>query len=306
MRTLSNVPSSGGAAATRKHSILFESHDGTGKAKSSNCTRGDRRRQGQGKRWQEQEGRRQRAVASQRVVQNDVHFEEGAIFDIISRQHGSFSRFMKLFSRPVERAGASTLIHNEIASTTLFPSKIPWCKPPSKSRVRRGSRSQKRVAFEWLRALWGLCNFLEGGSPCSTAGAQHVADRASLVGWTAIHEDCALTMFKKLVKYVSHPRGTMERGTATLDQLIAKISLSRYDPAISFENGLSGALDVDPSRISLPEVAAVIDPRDHLSGERLQQFETMGDWVPKSYPAIFDPKPCHKVALSDWPPLLKS
>ena len=234
-----------------------------------------------------------------------MHFEEGAIFDIISRQHGSFSRFMKLFSRPVERAGASTLIHNEIASTTLFPSKIPWCKPPSKSRVRRGSRSQKRVAFEWLRALWGLCNFLEGGSPCSTAGAQHVADRASLVGWTAIHEDCALTMFKKLVKYVSHPRGTMERGTATLDQLIAKISLSRYDPAISFENGLSGALDVDPSRISLPEVAAIIDPRDHLSGERLQQFETMGDWVPNSYPAIFDPKPCHKVALSDWPPWLK-
>ncbi len=158
----------GGAATTRKHSILFESHDGTGKAKSSNCTRGDRRCQGQGKRWQEQEGRRQRAVASQRVVQNDVHFEEGAIFDIISRQHGSFSRFMKLFSRPVERAGASTIIHNEIASTTLFPSKIPWCKPPSKSRVRRGSRSQKRVAFEWLRALWRLCNFLEGGSPCST------------------------------------------------------------------------------------------------------------------------------------------
>ena len=297
----------GGGAAAGKHCVISEGYVGAREAQPSNGERRDRQpqRERQRKRWQEQKGRGHRAVTSQSDVQSNRHFEEGAIFDIISRQHGSFSRFMKLFYRPDLGAGASTLIHNETASVTLFPSKIPWCKPPSKSRVRRGSRSHKRVAFQWLKTLWGLFNFLEGGSPCSTAGAQHVAERASLGGWTAVHEDCALTMFKKLVKYVSHPRGAMERGTATLDQLIAKISLSRYDPAINFENGLNGALDVDPTRISLPEIAAVIDPRDHLTGERLRQFETMNNWVPKSCPAEFDQKPCHKVSVTDWPPLLK-
>ena len=143
----------------------------------------------------------------------------------------------------MKRLGASTLIQNEVASVTLFPSKIPWFKPPSKSRVRQGSGSHKRVALEWLRTLWGLFGFLEGVLLVNRPGHNMLLKEPHEgVNWTAVHEDCAFAMFKKLVKYVSHPVA-MERGTATLDPLIAKISLSPYDPAISFENGLNGALD---------------------------------------------------------------
>ena len=213
---------------------------------------------------------------------------------------------MKLYERPQVEARGKTLIHDERIPVALFPSYLPWHRPPGKSRGRRGSRSHhRRVALEWLRCVWGLFNFLEGGSPCSPQAGQHVVTRAMSGVWTATHECYARAMYKKLVSYVSHPRETMERGTATLNELISRITHSKYDPSISLEQGLSGAKQVDPSRISLPEVAAVLDPKDHLKGERLKDFSTMSEWVPTDLPYAIDPKPCHKVLPADWAILLR-
>ena len=53
------------------------------------------------------------------------------------------------------------------------------------------------------------------------------------------------------------------------------------------------------------EVAAVLDPKDHLKGKRLREFSTMAEWVPTYLPYAVDPKPCHKVSPGDWAILLR-
>ena len=58
----------------------------------------------------------------------------------------------------------------------------------------------------------------------------------------------------------------MERGTAQLQKLIERIHASPYDSSIQLNAETSGALEVNPSRVSLPEVAGVLDPAEHLDG----------------------------------------
>ena len=151
----------------------------------------------------------------------------------------------------------------------------------------------------------GFFNFLESGSPCNAAAARAVSERASRGMWTATHESYARTMFARVLKYVTHPRGTMDRGNGKLNDLISRIRVSKYDPSQPFEEALSGAKPVDPNRISLPTQAAIINPADHLTGKRLAEFVFMPEWVPTSLCTAKDPKTCHKVDPHDWPTLLK-
>ena len=52
-----------------------------------------------------------------------------------------------------------------------------------------------------------------------------------------------------------------------------------------------------PHRVSLPGKGAVIDPAEHLRGERLVQFLTMPEWVPEPNEDTYRrPKSCHKVS----------
>ena len=297
----------GGTRSTRKDSIIHQGHERSGEAKSE-C--GSRRSDSASKRPGQRQGQEarggNRAIADLSNACAASDLEEGQLLDIINRQHGSFSRFMSFFERPQCEAAGRTLSQPEDASVTMFPSMLPWHRPPGKSRGRRGSRKLiRRVAFRWMQTVWGLFNFLEGGSPCTSHASQLVVERAQSGVWTATHEEYARALFSKLVRYLSQPRGTLERGTLGLNELISKISLSTYDPTIRLDENLSGAKTVDPSRISLPESAAILDPKDHLTGKRLHDFNTMADWVPTDLPSSFDPKPCHKVSPKDWAPLLK-
>ena len=297
----------GGTRSTRKDCFIPQSNErfretqsGCSSRRTSATAEGPRQR----KRQEVRGG--VRAVASNTYARNAPDLEAVQVLDLISKQHGSFSRFMSFFERPQFEAAGRTLSQHEVANASLFPSLLPWQKPPGKSRGRRGSRSVvRRVALRWMRTIWGLFNFLEGGSPCTSVASQLVVERAQSGVWTATHEEYARAMFAKLVRYLTQPRGALERGTLGLNELISKISLSTYDPTIRLDENLSGAKAVDPSRISLPEVAAILDPRDHLSGKRLRDFNTMADWVPTDLPTSFDPKPCHKVSPDDWAPLLE-
>ena len=153
--------------------------------------------------------------------------------------------------------------------------------------------------------LWGLFNFLECGSPCSRPAAQAVANRASCGVWTDCHESYARTMYKKVLKFVSHPEGTLDRGAAKLDDLIKRIRLSFYDSSLSLDEALTGVLDVDPSRISLPCEGGILDPLNHLTGAQLQEFKDMHLNVPHGLLVGKDIKPCHKVEAQNWPFLLR-
>lgn len=68
-------------------------------------------------------------------VQLGQGFDESSVFRLISNQHGSFSRFMKLYERPQLEARGKTLILDEDTPVALFPSYIPWRRPPGKSGV---------------------------------------------------------------------------------------------------------------------------------------------------------------------------
>ena len=185
------------------------------------------------------------------------------LFALIHSQHGSFSRFFKIHSRSHKQTRAESPNSRGVGQqSTLFPSVLPWTHPPSgKSKNRRGYHKKvAREAFEWLRRIWVLMNFLHVGSPASSNAASKAIQDASHGEWTAMHESYARTMYEKLKAYCACPRGTMERGSAKLNTLIEKIESSMYDPSISMDDATCGALDVNPERISMPDVAGIIGP----------------------------------------------
>lgn len=205
-----------------------------------------------------------------------------------------------------EKAGASTPgIPEPGPNTTLFPSKLPWTCAPRQSKHRRGLTRARDEAFEWIRRIWVLFNFLDAGSPCSQSCVDVSIQRSMQGIWTTLHESYARAMYAKLIKYCSCPRGTMDRGSAKLNELIEKIQCSAYDPNVPMDEACCGARDVDPSRISLPEVAGIVKPENHLTGTRLQQFLAMPEQVPERCRNANDPPACHKVSDGDWPELLK-
>lgn len=225
-------------------------------------------------------------------------------------QHGSFSRYYKCFEiqrRLQEKAGACTpRISEPGPNTTLFPSKLPWTCAPRQSKHRRGHTQRvKDEAFEWIKRIWVLFNFLDAGSPCSQQSVELSIQRSMQGNWTTLHESYARTMYAKIINHCSCPRGTMDRGSAKLNELIEKIQCSAYDPSVPIDAACCGAKDVDPERISLPVQAGIVKPEDHLKGSRLRQFLDMPQQVPEECRNSSDPPACHKVSDADWPVLLR-
>ena len=293
------------------HSQLCSSYGRSGEEKSHMAARSERGRSGQSKEDKRQRERKETRRRIPRVRREAVSSEptrkpEGAdtLLREIRLQHGSFARYYKIHQGFNLGTGDKTPIMNN-GNFALFPSRLPWTSPPGKSRNRRGlNKSCVKEAFEWMHQLWALFNFLDSGSPCSSEAALSSVSRASRGEWTAHHESYARTMFSKLLCYCSHPRGTMERGTAQLQHLIEKIHASPYDSSIQLDAGTSGALEVNPSRVSLPDVAGVLDPAEHLDGKKLE-FLCMPETIPTSCVSSADPPACHKVRDEDWEPLLR-
>ena len=224
----------------------------------------------------------------------------------MSAQHGSSSRYMRIHQKRSNCETGPCTPSPVAADTTLFPSRLPWNHPPGKSRNRRGPLGNKYwEAYHWMHMLWGLFNFLDSGSPSSTQAIVSSVDRAIQGEWTALHESYARTVFAKLLKYCAHPRGTMDRGPAKLNELITRIKNSQYDPSLNLDTAMCGAKEVDPSRISLPEQGGILDPRNHLSGQRLQQFLAMPAKIPQACSFTKDKPACHKVDPERWPTLLR-
>ena len=224
----------------------------------------------------------------------------------MSAQHGSSSRYMRIHQKRSNCETGPCTPSPVAADTTLFPSRLPWNHPPGKSGNRRGPLGNKYwEAYHWMHMLWGLFNFLDSGSPSSTQAIVSSVDRAIQGEWTALHESYARTVFAKLLKYCAHPRGTMDRGPAKLNELITRIKNSQYDPSLNLDTAMCGAKEVDPSRISLPEQGGILDPRNHLSGQRLQQFLAMPAKIPQACSFTKDKPACHKVDPERWPSLLR-
>ena len=296
------APIWGRARAVGAHRQLLESNSGETECRIGRTTR-RRRRKRKEKRKGKEIGELGRSCVDSPVVSCEQGSEESSLLKVIRSCHGSFCRFA---TRSCNETGECTLNPVENNSLTLFPSKLPWVKPPKKFGVRRGRTNKHRwEALRRMHLIWGLFNFLECGSPCSRRATDDVVGRASSGGWTSCHESYARTMFCKVLKYVSHPEGTLERGTAKLDDLIKRIRLSFYDSSVSLDEVFSGAMPVNPDRISLPSEGGILDPLEHLVGSQLEQFRNMHVDIPNRGLIGKQIKPCHKVEPRQWPLLLK-
>ena len=232
---------------------------------------------------------------------------DNPIFDLINKQHGSFCRYYRIHAKmSQEQTGAVTPDSKAVGKPfALFPSRLPWTIS-SESKRRRGLKADVRCeALKLMHRIWAFLNYLHAGSPCSTSAISEAVRMAFEGKWTAQHETYARAMHSKLLDYCACPRGTMERGSAKLSALIEKIQCSQYDPSISFDEASCGALPVDPTRISLPDQAGILDPREHLCGERLEQFVQMPHQIPEPCRSSLDPPACHKVSDEDWPVVLR-
>ena len=185
-----------------------------------------------------------------------------SIFSLIRKQHGSVSRCWRIHlqhMRSPSETGAFTP-SQQTRILPLFPSQLPWLKVPGKSRGRRGQpQSTRHEALVWMHLLWALFNFLDAGSPSSSDAIRSSVKRSASGGWTATHESYARTMYAKVLNHCAFPRGAMDRGALKLNDLISRIQCSQYDPSLNFDDAVCGAMSVNPSRVSLPEHAGILD-----------------------------------------------
>ena len=248
-------------------------------------------------------------TAEKRCAELDDGLECGGnpIFSLINKQHGSFCRYYRIHEKMSQKQTEAVTPSSKVVGKpfALFPSRLPWTVL-SESKRRRGLKADVRYeALNFMHRIWAFLNYLHAGSPCSTSAISEAVRVAYEGEWTAQHETYARAMHSKLLIYCACPRGTMERGSAKLSALIEKIQCSQYDPSISFDEANCGALPVDPTRVSLPDQAGILDPRKHLCGERLEQFEQMPHQIPEPCRSTVDPPACHKVSDEDWPILLR-
>ena len=155
--------------------------------------------------------------------------------------------------------------------------------------------------------LWSLLNFLDAGSPCNSVAAADAIRRGRNAVWSDQHERYARTMYAKVLRFVTHPKGTVGCSSSKLEQLIQSIKCSAYDTNISIDQVVTSAMEVNPDRISLPspDTAGVLDPALHLTGRRLKEFLAMPDDIPTACRTNQDNPACHKVLDKDWPTVLK-
>ena len=168
------------------------------------------------------------------------------------------------------------------------------------ARVRSRARGRENT-WKQCQVIWSLFTFLEGGSPCRHEDQVSLAYRALANPWTSLHQDYAGSLHDQVFSF-NRLRCTdaLGRGLEHLEKLVKVIKNSDYKPGLQqLSEDISSAMDVRPSRMSLPEKAGIINPADHLKGSHLKAFENMLEEVPHSVPPDPPTKGCFKVTPNE-------
>ena len=223
---------------------------------------------------------------------------------------GSFGRFLKLInsekspiSPDCEKGSGPRTSSYKGEKHALFPSLLVM---PILHRVSRSARARARgrgrmEAWEWVKVLWALFTFFEGGSPFEEADQKNLIQKARSVAWTPMHSEYAGLLHKQIHRYVRlrDQDDSLSRGILKLSDLIKLVKSSSYQ-GLSVEAKLKqGAKPVKPDRMSLPSQAGIVDPRQFLKGSHLKQFEDMIEHIPLKEPAETPVKGCFKVDCDD-------
>ena len=261
------------------------------------------RRKRKGKKSQGQERRQDGELSrSQPMVKPSgvKPLEVNSVLEALKSGHGSFSRFLKILQAEpfVNGSGPRTSPAAEKEKSVLFPSLLAVPKQCYSKSSRGRSRARGReYTWEHVRVLWAFFTFLEGGSPFRYQDQVSLAQKAFTNPWTAMHQEYAGCLHDQVLNFDRlRCSDTLGRGLEQLEKLVTTIRNSSYKPG-PFEaiENISGAMDVRPDRMSLPEIAGIIDPADHLKGEHLSSFNNILQEVPHDCPPQPPTKGCFKV-----------
>ena len=152
---------------------------------------------------------------------------------------------------------------------------------PSSSRRRARGRGRE-MAWGHVELLWTWFSFLEGGSPFKKSDQEALVARAQQVTWTKMHAEYAGCMHSEISKYIrlQSKQLQLSRGILKLSELVKVVKNSSYTSSSSIEKFCNVAKDVKPDRMSLPEVAGIINPTNYLKGTHKQAFLNMIHDVP--------------------------
>ena len=212
-----------------------------------------------------------------------------SIVEALERGQGSISRFLKiLHEEPFSHgSGPRTSSDTNKKINPLLPSLlvVPQRCISKSARVRSRARGRE-YTWKQCRIIWSLFTFLEGGSPCRYEDQVSLACKALANPWTSLHQDYAGSLHDQVLLF-NRLRCTdaLGRGLEHLEKLVKLIRNSDYKPGLQqLSEDISCAMDVRPSRMSLPEKAGIINPADHLKGSHLEAFEKMLEVVPHDIP----------------------
>ena len=230
------------------------------------------------------------------------------VLDSIRSSWGSFGRFLKL----VDKSPGYTDNFEGVGHRTpfqcgkdfaLFPSLLvkPSCADRSKGARSRSRRRGHAISWEWVKVVWAFFTFLEGGQPHKDADQRALVAKANLVPWTQKHQEYAGYLHDEIHRFVrlkseSEP---LSRGILKLDKLIRVVKISQYNGS-KFPTDLSNiAKFVEPSRMSLPSEAGIIDPCRFLKNIELESFKNMSNIIPLDITPDVPTQGCFKVQDKD-------
>ena len=227
-----------------------------------------------------------------------------SLLDELASSHGSFGRFWQvLHEQPYVGSGPRTPSCKK--ESRLFPSLLVLPVEPSnphsaRSRARRRGRE---TSWEWTKMIWCLFTFLEGGMPFKREDQLALAHRARAAQWGEAHITCANRLHAQVQEFVClRVNEPLSRGSQKLSEFIDRIrpDNSNYNPGpYNLEELSKTAMPVKPERMSLPEEAGIIDPRDFLKGRNLEIFTNMAEVVPHDIPPPNPTKAVLKIAPED-------
>ena len=258
----------------------------------------ERRQMGRG------EDRKGRCVAEAMSSTNSAKSEFNSPVLELECSRGAFGRFLTLMHGKSNhdlghRTSPSPETHDLFPSRLAVPASVAAVDCAKKRATRRG----RARSWKWTQTLWCLFTFLEGGAPTSEKDQLALAQRAFSATWTEQHEALAgllHTQSKQFVKLKCQE--PLSRGTQKLDELIKKIrpyNSTYQSGGFSIDELINKASHVKPDRMSLPQEAGILDPRDFLKGDTLKAFETMHEWAPHNEPPCHPTKAVFKVLPQD-------
>ena len=226
--------------------------------------------------------------------------EVNSVLEALRTGHGSFSRFLKILQEEPFLHGSGPMtspVHNK-EKPCLFPSLLVIPKRCYSKSSRGRSRARGReYTWEHVRVLWAFFTFLEGGSPFRYQDQVSLAEKACSNPWTAMHQEYAGFLHDQVLNFDRlECSDTLGRGLEQLEKFVTTIKNSSYQPGpFEVHENISSAMDVRPDRMSLPDIAGIIDPADHLKGEHLSSFNNILQEVPHDCPPPQPTKGCFKV-----------